>query len=158
MNPDLKTRVKTIFGNPAWVCFTWFGMTAGVSMLATPLRFSADTITRSIALDVGRVVFAGLNKAEFLALIILLVLIRFSDQARKLWAMALVLAAILIAQGTWLLPELAARTDLIIAGIEPEPSIAHGAYSIMELTKLGLLFYMGYRSMNLLADGRHQAR
>jgi len=73
-----------------------------------------------------------------------------------LWAMALVLAVILIVQGQWLLPELAARTDMIIAGIEPEPSIAHGAYSVMELTKLGLLFYMGYRSINLLADGRHE--
>lgn len=156
MNPDLKTRLKTIFGNPAWVCFTWFGMTAGVSMLATPLRFSAETVTRSIALDIGRVVFAGLNKAEFVALIVLLILIRFSDQARKLWPMALVLAAILIVQGTWLLPELAARTDLIIAGIEPDPSIAHGAYSVMELTKLGLLFYMGYRSMKLLADRGHE--
>jgi len=75
-----------VIRNPAWVCLIWFGMTAGISLLATPVRFSAATITRPVALDVGQVVFAALNKAEFVALIILLVLVRVSGKARELWA------------------------------------------------------------------------
>lgn len=145
--------MKSSVRNPAWVSFTWFGMTAGVSLLATPLRFSASTITRPVALDVGRVVFAGLNKAEFVALIIMLIIVRISGSARVLWVPVLLLALILMTQATWLIPELSARTDLIVAGVEPEPSIAHAAYSTLELVKLVILVYVGFRSLLLLADG-----
>jgi len=147
-------RVMAILRNPAWISFIWFGMTAGVSMLATPVRFSAATITRPIALDVGRVVFAALNKAEFVALIILLIIVRVSGIAKSYVAICGILALILLAQAIWLLPELAARTDLIIAGVEPGPSIAHAAYSILELSKLMLLLYLGFRSLQLLIEKR----
>lgn len=145
-----RKRILAAIRNPAWVCLIWFGMTAGVSLLATPVRFSAATITRSIALDVGQVVFAALNKAEFVALIILLILVRISGKARELWAGCGALALILIAQSMWLLPELSTRTQQIIAGTEPPPSYAHGAYSILELSKLLLLLYLGFRSMQML--------
>lgn len=142
-----------VLRNPAWISFTWLGMTLGVSLLATPVRFTAATITRPVALDVGRVVFAALNKAEFVALIILLVILRVSNRARSLWIPVFLLALILIAQSAWLLPELAARTDMIIAGREPPPSIAHSAYSILEITKLVLLSYTGFNSLLLLRAG-----
>jgi hypothetical protein len=141
--------------NPAWICLIWFGMTAGISLLATPLRFSASTITRPIALDVGQVVFAALNKAEFVALIILLILVRMAGRAKELWAGCGALALILITQSMWLLPELSARTQLIIAGTEPPSSIVHGAYSILELSKLLLLLFVGFRSLQTLtADSK----
>lgn len=154
MKQEARKRLLTTLMNPAWISFLWFGMTAGVSMLATPARFGAATITRPIALDVGRVVFAVLNKAEFMALIILLVIVRTAGLAREYLAICGVLALILLSQAIWLQPELAARTDMIIAGIEPAPSIAHAAYSVMELTKLALLFYLGFRSLNLLVEKR----
>jgi len=146
-----------IIKNPAWISFIWFGMTAGVSMLATPLRFTAATITRPIALDVGRVVFAALNKAEFVALIILLIIVRISGQSRTFLLACIGLALILMAQAVWLLPELAARTDLIIAGLTPPPSIAHSAYSVLELTKLALLIWLGFRSLQTLAHKENSA-
>lgn len=142
--------VMAILRNPAWVCLIWFGMTAGVSMLATPVKFTAATLTRPVALDVGRVVFAALNKAEFVALIILLVVVRMTGKARELWAFCGILTLILMAQSVWLLPELSARTEQIIAGIEPGASIARAAYSILEVSKLLLLLYMGFRSLQLL--------
>jgi len=142
-----------VIRNPAWVCLIWFGMTAGISLLATPVRFSAATITRPVALDVGQVVFAALNKAEFVALIILLVLVRVSGKARELWAGCGALALILITQSMWLLPELSARTQQIIAGGEPPPSYVHGAYSVLELSKLLILLYLGFRSMQMLMGG-----
>lgn len=104
---------------------TWFGMTVDVSLLATPIRFTASTITQPVALDVGRVVFAALNKAEFVALIFLL--IHVSGRAGEFLAPSFALALVLLAQATWLLPELSARTDQIIAGVEPATSIAHAA-------------------------------
>ena len=151
MDSDNRRGLRTIFMNPAWIAFTWFGMTAGVSLLATPVRFTAGTITRPVALDVGRVVFMALNKAEIAALVIALIVVRVSGTARDYWIPLFALAVILIAQGAWLIPELAARTDLVIAGIEPAPSIAHAAYSTLELVKLLLLGWLGVHSLRRLA-------
>lgn len=133
--------------SPAWVCFTWVGLTVGVSLLATPVRFSAESITRPVALDVGRVVFAALNKAELVAVILLLIIVRVSGRATALWAWCSALVLIVLAQGAWLIPELAARTDIILAGGEPPPSYAHAIYSTLELVKIGVLLFLGFRSL-----------
>lgn len=149
--------------NPAWVCFIWFGLTAGVSLLAVTAIFSAETATRPIALDVARTVFLALSKAEFVLLILLLILVRTSHRSAQLWAYCGVIALILIAQSAWLVPELSARTDSIVAGVEPEPSIAHAAYSISGLIKLLLLLITGFVSLigygpNAFNDDRGSAR
>jgi hypothetical protein len=138
-------RIRNALLNPAWVCFTWAGLTIGVSLLATPARFAAETITRPVALDVGRVVFATLNKVEMGALVALLVVVRLSGRSRNLWAWCSALALIVVAQGVWLIPELSARPDIVVAGGTPPPSAAHAIYSTLELFKIGLLTVLGLR-------------
>ena len=133
--------------NPAWVCFLWVGITVGVSMLATPVRFTAPTITRPVAPVVGRVVFAALNKTELAALVVLLVIVRVAGLARQWWGVCALLALIVLAQGAWLIPELAARTDIIIAGGEPANSNAHAIYAALEVTKIALLLFFGFSSL-----------
>ena len=147
MSSNIRRRLASAFGNPAWVCFLWFGMTAGIVLLATPLRFTAQSITRPVALDVGRVVFTALNRAELVALIVLLIVVRVSGRAAQWWAVAGVLALILIAQNAWLLPELAERTDMILAGREPPPSHLHATYASLELVKLGILLIGGFTAL-----------
>lgn len=142
-------RIRNALLNPAWVCFLWAGMTIGVTMIATPVRFTASTITRPIALDVGRVVFAALNKAELAALVILLIVVRASGAAARLWSVCAALALIVIAQSAWLGPELADRTQMIINGVEPAKSYAHALYSILELLKIALLLYLGFSSLGV---------
>ena len=137
--------IRNALLNPAWVCFTWAGLTIGVSLLATPARFAAETITRPVALDVGRVVFATLNKVEMGALVALLIVVRLSGRSRNLWAWCSVLALIVVAQGAWLIPELSARTDIVIAGGTLPSSHAHAIYSTLELFKIGLLTGLGLR-------------
>jgi len=116
-------------------------------MIATPVRFTAASITRPVALDVGRVVFAALNKAELAALAILLIIVRVAGLTQRWWATCALLALIVLAQGIWLIPELAARTDIIVAGGEPPPSYAHAIYSALELAKIGLLLFLGFSSL-----------
>ncbi len=140
-------RIRNTVLNPAWVCFLWVGITVGISMIATPVRFTASSITRPIALDVGRVVFAALNKAELLALVILLIIVRVAERTKDWWAICALLALIVVAQGAWLIPELAARTDIIMAGGEPAPSYVHAVYSSLELLKIGLLLFLGFSSL-----------
>jgi hypothetical protein len=139
--------LKSVLKSPAWICFVWFGMTAGVSLLATPVRFTVESMTRPVGLDVARVVFMALNKAEFIALIVLLILVRISAHAREYWMHAFAIALILLVQAVWLIPELSARTDIVISGGEPPESIVHGAYSTLELLKLTLLGWLGFRSL-----------
>ncbi|MDH3578698.1 MAG: hypothetical protein OEO71_12890 [Gammaproteobacteria bacterium] len=143
----VAVRIRNAILSPAWVCFLWTGMTVGVSMIATPVRFTAASITRPVALDVGRVVFAALNKAELVALALLLLIVRIAGLTRKWWAFCAILALIVLAQGIWLIPELAARTDIIIAGGEPPPSYAHAIYSSLELVKIALLLFLGFSAL-----------
>lgn len=147
MARTILKHLGTALGNPAWVCFTWFGMTAGVSLLSTTARFSAPLVTRPVALDIGRVTFEWLNKAELVALVLLLIVVRASGRSREWWAIVGALVLIVIAQSVWLLPELAARTDMVTSGIEPPPSPAHAIYSISELVKLGILFAAGVTAL-----------
>jgi hypothetical protein len=143
----VSKQIRNAIMNPAWVCFLWVGITVGVSMIATPVRFTAPSITRPIALDVGRVVFAVLNKAELAALVVLLIVVRMAGLARKWWGICAFLALIVLAQGVWLIPELAARTDIILAGGEPPSSNAHAVYSTLEMIKIALLLFFGFSAL-----------
>lgn len=149
----MKDRLKPylrLLRNPGWLCFVWFGMTAGISLLEAPVKFTAPELSRIAALDVGRVVFAALNKAELVALILVLILVRSSALARSLWALAGALAMIVLAQSIWLLPILAERSHMIVSGIEPAASYAHGTYAVLELSKLLLLLVLGFRSLHAI--------
>ncbi len=117
-------------------------------MIATPVRFTASTVTTPVALDVGRVVFAALNKTELVALVILLIIVRVSGAAARLWAVCGALALIVLAQNAWLMPELSARTDIVIRGGDLPPSYAHAIYSTLELLKIGILLFLGFSSLN----------
>ncbi len=140
-------RYYTALLNPAWVVFIWVGIVVGVSMIATPVRFTATTITREIALDVGRVVFAVLNKVELGMLILLLIVVRVSGRATKWWGYCGLLALIVVAQSVWLTPELAARTEIILQGGEPPASYAHAIYSSLELIKIAVLISLGFAAL-----------
>ncbi len=141
------SQIRNAILNPAWVCFLWVGVTVGISLIATPIRFTAPSITRPIALDVGRVVFAALNKAELVLLVSLLVVVRVAGLARQWWGLSAFLALVVLAQGVWLIPELSARTDIIIAGGDPPASHAHAIYSTLELAKIAALLYFGFATL-----------
>lgn len=147
MSKSIVRSLRTALANPAWVFLAWFGMTAGVSLLATPIKFTAPLATRAIALDIGRVTFSALNKAELVALVLALIVVRVSGAARRWWPVMGILALILIAQSAWLLPELAARAEMVAGGVEPPPSHLHATYSILELSKLGILFVAGLAAL-----------
>jgi hypothetical protein len=148
INQTKTARIRAALSNPGWVCLTWFGMTAGVSMLTVPMLLSSAVASRAVSLDVARVIFTALNKAELVALVTLLIVVRVSGNARKWLAVSSVLAFIILLQTVWLLPELADRARMILSGAEPPPSIAHAAYSTLELVKLGMLLILGLSAIS----------
>lgn len=149
----------------AWV---WMGVVIGVSFLATPVKFTADTITRPVALDVGRVTFQALGYLEW-ALTLALVLLVWREFAsgrrpsnRALVAVGVVALAVVL-QAVWLVPALSDRVASIIAGVEPPPSQLHNIYGVTEVAKVAALGLLGLwaeparspRSPSSSSDGEH---
>jgi hypothetical protein len=147
MNSQLLKGFGSSIRNPAWLCFLWLGMTAGISFIAIPAIFAAPAVTRPIALDAARLVFEALGRAELVALVLLLILVRVSGEARSMVVYVSSLALIQLAQSAWLLPELASRAQQITEGIEPAPSSAHAIYGVLTVAKLLLLAWLGMRAM-----------
>ena len=129
----------------AWV---WVGIVIGVSFLATPIKFTADSLTRPVALDVGRTTFHALGLLEWSLTAILAVLIWRAVAAgarppdRALIAASLI-AVIVALQALWLVPALDERVASIIAGIEPPPSHLHTVFGVAEVAKVAALGLLG---------------
>ncbi|MEM7504293.1 MAG: hypothetical protein AAF417_19795 [Pseudomonadota bacterium] len=130
--------------SPSWLAFVWFGLTAGVSLLAAPLDFTAPA-SHPISLGVGEVVHGALNQVELALLIAMLVLIRMSSNTTQYWPHAALLVLIMIAQSAWLLPELIARSASAPGGAEPA-SFLHTAFAVSELLKLATLVALGFQA------------
>ena len=127
----------------AGLALLWAGLLAGVSMLATPVKFAAPSLALPVALDVGRVTFAMLNRVEIGAAVLLLVVVMAT--ARSGWniAGAVLLAMLVGLQTVWLLPALDARVQIIIEGSMPPPNSMHLLYVIAEGAKLLVLIAVG---------------
>jgi hypothetical protein len=127
---------------PRAIALAWFGMSAAFALLAVPAVFSSG-LERPLTFLVTRSIFVVLNQAELVALIVLLITIRVAGLTRKFWHVAALLALIQIAQASWLLPALSERTDVLLSGQTPPPSMVHGIYSGLHLVKLSLLLFVG---------------
>lgn len=135
--------MKKILVSPGPVLLVWLGVVIGISFIEAPVKFTAPTLTRPVAFDVGRVVFTALNRTELVLFALTLVLGGVAERRRPFWLASGVLAVMLGAQTLWLLPELTARAEMVIAGSEPPPSVAHAAYAGIEAVKALLLAWLG---------------
>ena len=132
----------------ALVCtFVWIGFVCSISFLEAWLKFRAPGVTLPIGLGIGRLVFAALNKVEWvLALGILIsistkpTLIALKDKLP--FVITIVFLAI---QTAWLLPALDARAEMHINGENVTPSNLHIYYVIAEAIKISALFYFGIK-------------
>lgn len=130
----------------AWV---WLGIVLGVSFLATPVKFTAESLTRPVALDVGRATFHALGYLEWaLTAALLLLILRAANTLHRpsdrVLATVGVICTIVLVQAVWLVPALDDRVASIIAGIEPPPSHLHTFYGITEVAKVAALGVLGW--------------
>lgn len=131
------------------LCLLWAGLLAGVSFLATPIKFRAPSLTLPVALDVGRQTFDALNKVELgavlLSITLLLLLNRRPPRSVPTSVMVSlgVAASIVVLQSVWLLPVLDARVVQILANQTPPDSPFHWIYIGLEAVKLGALVGAG---------------
>ena len=125
--------------------FLWIGFVCAISFLEAWLKFRAPGITVPLGLGIGRLVFAALNKVEWVFAIAIIVNILFVKGSNLtlsslLYFIPLVLLAL---QSFWLLPVLDTRAEIYLSGEIPPPSTLHYYYVGMELTKVGCLLSFG---------------
>jgi len=128
-------------GSPAIAlyCAVWAGMVIGVSFIATVAKFAAPTLTRPVALDVGRHTFSALAHIEWALFAVLVLLLLAAGINRVRLLMLLLIGAILAAEAIWLFPQLSARTDLVLAGKPLPASSLHAISVAAESSKVILL-------------------
>ncbi len=134
----------------AVICtFTWIGFVCAISFLEAWLKFRAPGVTLPIGLGIGRLVFAALNKVEWVfAIAILISNIRIVKKVSTSPFYILVVL-VLIAQTVWLLPALDARAELYIKDKPVSHSYLHFYYVIAEGVKIISLFIFGTKLFKL---------
>lgn len=114
----------------------WAGLSFGVAFVATPAKFLAPTLTLPVALEVGRHTFRVYNGLELcLAVVALGLALASTDRWRRLLGFA-VPVLVVAAQALWLIPALDARSQIIQAGLRPDPSNLHAFYIAAETVKI----------------------
>jgi len=144
---NMLEEIRRRLLSPGPICLIWFGLVAGFDFIAAPAPFSVVGLELEMALAVNRAGFETLNRSEWVLAGLTLILALWTKPQRSIWiALALVWAVVLI-QSLWLLPELSARTDAILAGETTLPSsAAHGLYGVLDVVKLLALLVAGLTS------------
>ncbi len=138
------------WGRP--VALVWAGMVLGVSFLATPAKFLAPSLSRPVALDVGRHTFGTFGWVE-VALTAVLGLSAAAPARQR--PLTLAPGLIVLAQALWLRPRLDARTRQVVdGGPPPPPSGLHLAYVACEVAKLAALLRLGLTGRAAWRDER----
>lgn len=120
----------------------WFGMIGAISFIEAPLKFQAPGITIPLGLGIGRLVFAALNIAEGVLLVMMAIATFWPKaarvtRARSWWWVAL--AAVFLFKVAVVRPPLNQRTDLVLLGADPGQSPWHYVYIVCDVIMLVLL-------------------
>lgn len=127
----------------------------GISLLETPIKFTAPALKtavthdvgRAIALDIGRVVFGAFNKVEIVWSVLTIALLPFIGSIARLPRIAKVLFPtiwlIVVFQSVVLVPALAARAQMVLNNQPLPPAPYHALYTGSELIKLLSLLTLG---------------
>jgi NO-binding membrane sensor protein with MHYT domain len=124
------------------VTFVWLGMVLAISFLEAPLKFRAPGVTLPIGLAIGRLVFRGLNAAEVVLGVAVVVATVVGYPTLALVFSVVALAA-LVAQLAAVRPFLHRRTEAVLAGDVGQRSQAHLAYIALEGVKVLALLGAG---------------
>lgn len=131
------------------VALVWAGLVIGISFVEAPTKFTAPTLTRAVALDVGRVVFAMSHRVQLVLAGILAAAALAARREQSTGELALVatLIALFAVQLFGVQPRLDVRTVRILAGETLPGSHLHTAYVVADLVKLSLLLSIGWRAL-----------
>lgn len=127
--------------------FLWIGFVCAISFMEAWLKFKAPGIDLPLGLGIGRLVFAALNKVEWVLAISILFnyLLSHDRDFKGYYYLFLVSFVILLAQTFYLLPELDIRADLYINHLPVPASNLHFVYVFFEALKVICLTFFGLK-------------
>lgn len=131
------------------IALVWAGVSIGGSLIATPAKFQAPSLTMPTALEVGRATFQWLGIAEATLCAALLLALIAPRGVRWWWTLVPVL--LFAVQRLAILPVLDERTLRIIAGEGVEPSNLHIVYIAIEALKCLALLTAGVAGLTASA-------
>ncbi len=117
----------------------WAGIIVGVSLIATPVKFQAPSLTLQTGLEIGRYTFRLLGRIDLSLLVLTLIAAAIAQPPKVVWMMLAIVIVILALQRFWLLPFLDNRVSEILAGAAPSFSIRHKIFAAMEAARAGIL-------------------
>ncbi|MDN5216813.1 hypothetical protein QQ020_32380 [Fulvivirgaceae bacterium BMA12] len=123
----------------------WLGFVMAISFMEAPLKFQAPAVSLAIGLGIGKIIFAALNKVEWVMLLIIVLSFMMSGVTRKNWLWLGLVFIILAVQSVYLLPVLDARASMIINGGSPPQNNNHFFYIALEVLKSMLLLVMTFQ-------------
>lgn len=106
----------------------WLGMILALSFLESPLKFQAPGITTELGLGIGRLVFTALNIISIALLAVTTLALLRPRGSRTQWALLVAMWVVLIVEVFVIRPPLNARTDALLAGLDPGASPLHYFY------------------------------
>ncbi|MGV9004948.1 hypothetical protein [Flavobacterium sp.] len=132
--------------------FLWIGFVCAISFMEAWIKFRAPGVTLPIGLGIGRLVFATLNKVEWLFAIVIIANLFFSKTSflkaeNKFFFIPLLL---LLIETAWTLPALDARAELYIQGLPVPTSYLHFYFVGMEIIKVTCLALFGFKLFSKL--------
>jgi hypothetical protein len=123
----------------------WAGLLVGVSFIATPAKFYAPSLSRAVALDVGRTTYARWNNVEW----VLFGLVAFAIVLARPSVFALAAAGVLdilfLIQSMILLPSLNKRVSAVIKGGNLPAASDHLLYVTIDIAKLCILAAVAWK-------------
>ncbi len=127
------------------VVFVWIGFVCAISFMEAWLKFRAPGITLALGLGIGRLVFAALNKVEWVLVIAAFAGMLLSRQRVSTFSgLGLFIPLILLCiQTIWLLPSLDIRAIMHMEGRVVPPSNLHFYYVAIEAVKIICLSLFG---------------
>ncbi|MGD9804055.1 MAG: hypothetical protein AB7O71_12185 [Hyphomicrobiaceae bacterium] len=136
----------------AAILFIWAGLLFGVSFVATPAKFMAQSLPIAQALDIGRWTFHVLAWIEwgFVAIVAALLGLAWRSPHAHIGLVISLVAVVIIVLATEtfaLRPLLDARVIRIIAGESVSPSLWHNGYIALEGLKFLLVLAAGICTM-----------
>lgn len=123
------------------ILLLWAGLSLGGSLIATPAKFQAPSLSLATALEVSRATFQWMGVAEAALCAVLIVALFLRRGAG--WRLALVPIGLFAVQRLAVMPALDARTLAVIAGENVGESSLHGLYVVLEVGKFLALLVLG---------------
>ncbi len=118
------------------IACAWAGLILGASFLAAPAKFATPSLTRPVALDVGRHIFKIQLRVEMVIATLLIILALAGATTPLRIAIPLATGIIVAIQYLYLYPALHARAETIIQGQTPAPALHHQTYIATEAVKV----------------------